>query len=282
MEVANSTSIAKHLLILCCYGSSPYIDYASKGDVKHESTHVLDPTDWIATETSGSLLNASVHPEFLGNYPYLKDVIPPNVALSACDLYNLTFSTNDDERLYENFKGTLSCRCSSKRFGRSCQFETRQALLTDAESSANTLIPTYCLLTVTLIALVAVLSMMIRGCFCDCFGPYRNPFKPAEPEQPLDPAVVNRCLQSVKAHEAKMARKLQNNEHERPLLIPTVSQACAAPYPSSVQPYGPPPIGQQISAAPAPSAPRSCSPPPSYRSRAGSMDSIGQHRPTDM
>ncbi|KAK0395914.1 hypothetical protein QR680_001484 [Steinernema hermaphroditum] len=280
MDLANSASIAKHLLILCCYGSSPYIDYASKGDVRHESTHVLDPTDWIATETAGVLLNSTIHPEFLWNYPYLKEVIPPNVALSECDLYNLTFSTNDDERLYEKFKGKLSCRCSPKRFGSSCQFERNQALLSGESSSANALIPTYCLLAVSVITLTVVFFSMIRGCFCDCFGPYRNPFKASEAEQELDPAVVNRCLQSVKAHEAKMARKLQNNEHERPLLIPTVSQGCA-PYPASIQPYRPPPVDRHVSGAAAPPAPRSCSPPPSYRSRAGSVDSP-QNRPTGM
>ncbi|TMS35845.1 hypothetical protein L596_003150 [Steinernema carpocapsae] len=268
MDVANATTVAKHLLILCCYGSSPYIDYTAKGDVWHESTHLLDPTDWIATETSGVFLNSSIHPEFLENYPYLKDVIPPNVALLDCDLYNLTFATNEDEKLFENFKGTLSCRCSTKRFGSSCQFERNLAFQKSSGPPSNALLPTYCLLVVSLITLFAVLFSMIRGCFCDCFGACRNPFKASEQEQELDPAVVSRCLQSVKAHEAKMARKMQSSEHERPLLIPTVSEGCA-PYSDQIQPYN---IPSNSSAAVPSAPPRSCSPPPSYRSRAGSVD----------
>ncbi|VDK26628.1 unnamed protein product [Anisakis simplex] len=56
--------IAKHLLILCCYGGSPFVDIHLQGPgevdtggggspVKHRSTYALDPTDWIAVDTSG-------------------------------------------------------------------------------------------------------------------------------------------------------------------------------------------------------------------------------------
>ena len=43
----------QHLLILCCYGGVPYIDYYANNNIKHESTHTLDPTDWIAVDESG-------------------------------------------------------------------------------------------------------------------------------------------------------------------------------------------------------------------------------------
>jgi hypothetical protein len=54
--------VLQHLLILCCYGGVPYIDYQQLGNsknnnFKHESTMSLDPTDWIALDSSGSLLN---------------------------------------------------------------------------------------------------------------------------------------------------------------------------------------------------------------------------------
>lgn len=46
--------VLQHFLILCCYGGIPYLDYRNLGDgIKHESTMSLDPTDWIAVDTSG-------------------------------------------------------------------------------------------------------------------------------------------------------------------------------------------------------------------------------------
>lgn len=50
----------QNLLILCCYGGVPYIDYfAALGSGGSGSTplsgmaHLMDPTDWIATDQSG-------------------------------------------------------------------------------------------------------------------------------------------------------------------------------------------------------------------------------------
>lgn len=53
MELAALT--AKHLIILCCYGGTPFVDLhaASHLKQKHQSTHIVDPTDWIAVDTSG-------------------------------------------------------------------------------------------------------------------------------------------------------------------------------------------------------------------------------------
>uniref|UniRef100_A0A0M3HFH9 F5/8 type C domain-containing protein n=1 Tax=Ascaris lumbricoides TaxID=6252 RepID=A0A0M3HFH9_ASCLU len=50
-----SELVAKHLLILCCYGGSPFVDIQLPGDskIKHKSTYALDPTDWIAVDTAG-------------------------------------------------------------------------------------------------------------------------------------------------------------------------------------------------------------------------------------
>lgn len=42
---------------------------------------------------------------------------------------------------------------------------------------------------------------MMRGCFCDCFGGFKNPFSLQEQREPLDPNAINRCLDAVRAHE---------------------------------------------------------------------------------
>lgn len=50
----------QHLLILCCFGGVPFIDYfASKHSNKirnlnHVSKRIIDPTDWIATDLPGN------------------------------------------------------------------------------------------------------------------------------------------------------------------------------------------------------------------------------------
>lgn len=50
----------QHLLILCCYGGVPYIDYFAKNaNLRHEATHALDPTDWIAIDSSGKRISSS-------------------------------------------------------------------------------------------------------------------------------------------------------------------------------------------------------------------------------
>lgn len=49
-------NVLQHLLILCCYGGIPYIDYERIGGgdaVRNELSTPLDPTDWIAVDSSG-------------------------------------------------------------------------------------------------------------------------------------------------------------------------------------------------------------------------------------
>lgn len=47
----------RHLLILCCYGGVPHIDYgpaaAQSGGGSWQLSNTLDPTDWIAVDSSG-------------------------------------------------------------------------------------------------------------------------------------------------------------------------------------------------------------------------------------
>ncbi|VDK52519.1 unnamed protein product, partial [Gongylonema pulchrum] len=35
--------------------------------------------------------------------------VPPNIALSSCDLFNLTFSDIQDEELFEKSRGQVKC-----------------------------------------------------------------------------------------------------------------------------------------------------------------------------
>ncbi|VDM93534.1 unnamed protein product [Onchocerca ochengi] len=98
--------IAKHLLILCCNGGIPFIDLHMNSNLreKHKSTYTVDPTDWIAVDTSGSELNLSLIDSLSTVH------IPAEVKLSACDLFNLTFSDIQDEELFDKSKGELKCR----------------------------------------------------------------------------------------------------------------------------------------------------------------------------
>lgn len=51
----------EHLLILCCFGGLPFIDYFATQlknkniNEKHLSTQLIDPTDWIAVDLPGKL-----------------------------------------------------------------------------------------------------------------------------------------------------------------------------------------------------------------------------------
>ncbi|MFH4975642.1 hypothetical protein AB6A40_002351, partial [Gnathostoma spinigerum] len=78
-------------------------------------------------------------------------------------------------------------------------------------------------------------------------------------DAPLDENTVNRCLELVRAHEARQNSKL--GDYNSPL-IPTVSEGCS-PYNTTVEPC---PSNDPYF--------RSTSPPPSYRSRNGSVNQL--------
>lgn len=110
--------IARHLLVICCNGGTPYVDLhhltidiaESSIDFQHRSTQLLDPTDWIASDTAGDMLNTTIHPELLAIHPELAQLITDDIQLHQCDLFNLTFTSAEDENLFDRMKGTLSCR----------------------------------------------------------------------------------------------------------------------------------------------------------------------------
>ncbi|KAI6179285.1 hypothetical protein M3Y98_00593900 [Aphelenchoides besseyi] len=263
-----------HLLLLCCYGGVPYIEYGDLNEnVRHESTHTIDPTDWIAVDTPGSLLNETIHPEFNSSYDRL---IPTdfNVPLDQCDLFNLTFSSTADQALFNVHHGLLKCRCPRRRFGSSCHLKTptigsggvaqvAAALIAMDTETSGSPFNMIILCFMCLIIMMSGIFMMVRGCFCDCFGGFKNPFTHAY-DRPLDPDAVNRCLSAIRTYEDN--QKTQYGvETQRPL-ISSISEGCA-PYNSPVLPAGcyevvPPPL------------PRNCSPPPSYRSVQGSFENL--------
>uniref|UniRef100_A0A0N5AX61 LTD domain-containing protein n=1 Tax=Syphacia muris TaxID=451379 RepID=A0A0N5AX61_9BILA len=106
----NATAlITKHLLILCCYGGTPFVDLqlSDQRFFKHKSTHALDLTDWIAVDTSGSELNSTL---FQSNSSKPIVSVPEGVPIEKCDLYNLTFTNTEDENLFDKYKGRIECR----------------------------------------------------------------------------------------------------------------------------------------------------------------------------
>jgi hypothetical protein len=191
--------------------------------------------------------------------------------------------------------------CPRRRYGKACQLSlapssttedfimsyNNASALSGGLASNNSFASCILFFLVFMVAMVAVF-MIMRGCFCDCFGGFRNPFKTVE-ERPIDPQALNRCLDAVRVYEQNEKNRY-SMESRRPL-ISSVSEGCA--------PYNPPVLapGQYDIYPPAPSAPsahagvlprinaptypqqpstqqqhRSCSPPPSYRSRNGSVE----------
>ncbi|KAI6234141.1 hypothetical protein M3Y99_00848800 [Aphelenchoides fujianensis] len=114
-----------------------------------------------------------------------------------------------------------------------------------------------------LIGVMAGIFMMMRGCFCDCFGGFKNPFG-TEPRTELNPEAVRRCLSAVNKYEENQQKRWGVPESRHPL-IPSVSEGCA-PYATTVIPAG------RYEIVPPP--PRNCSPPPSYRSVQGSFEHL--------
>uniref|UniRef100_A0A915PC62 Uncharacterized protein n=1 Tax=Setaria digitata TaxID=48799 RepID=A0A915PC62_9BILA len=210
---------AKHLLILCCNGGIPFVDLRTESNLrgKQKSIHTVDPTDWIAIDTSGSELNLSV----INSLPTL--YVPSDVKLSACDLFNLTFSDIQDEELFERSKGEVKCRCPIRLTGSSCELEAPKEL----ESTDSSHFRTVSMFLI--IATFGILLVTIMRCgFCDCFGPFLSIRKKDVLDAPLDQNTLNRCLELVQAHEARQNILLKSSEHQRPL-ISTVYDTCA-PY----------------------------------------------------
>ncbi|VDL71435.1 unnamed protein product [Nippostrongylus brasiliensis] len=94
----------QHLLVLCCYGGQPFIDFHLAP--AHSSTQQIDPTDWQASDIAGSLLDNSSMPLI----PHLREVLDVGVTLAECDLFNVTFTTSADQALFARYQAKLACR----------------------------------------------------------------------------------------------------------------------------------------------------------------------------
>lgn len=53
-----------------------------------------------------------------------------------------------------------------------------------------------------------LMFQMVRGCFCDCFGPLTRARASSIYDKPLDPEDVNKCLQRYRAYEARQEMRV--------------------------------------------------------------------------
>uniref|UniRef100_A0A183FH52 Pepsin-I3 domain-containing protein n=1 Tax=Heligmosomoides polygyrus TaxID=6339 RepID=A0A183FH52_HELPZ len=108
------------------------------------------------------------------------------------------------------------------------------------------------LLAVTTMFLLRSKLLMVRGCFCDCFGPMTSA-RAASQDKPLDPEDVKKCLQKFRAYEARQEMMTLKKLKKNFLNYATIVAVSVIP---SFQNLGfrPP------------------SPPPSYSSVAGSLE----------
>ncbi|CAI2347136.1 unnamed protein product [Caenorhabditis sp. 36 PRJEB53466] len=246
----NSSGAARieHFLALCCYGGEPFVDF--------HTNESIDPTDWSAdlvkdvNETIGSNLTQSI--ESIG------------VDLAQCQMFNITFTNLADQFLFDTYKANFLCRCPIGRTGQSCELEQPIALALSQDDSFSPPPPNpmvmLLVIAAVVLALMVVLAMMVKGCFCDCFGPFarEDPY-----DKPLDPEDVRRCLQKVRENQAAREMALEPLvSHPPPPAM--VSESYSAPFAQGPPP--PPPPQQQPAGYPsAPPMPyRPPSPPPAY------------------
>ncbi|CAJ0564873.1 unnamed protein product, partial [Mesorhabditis spiculigera] len=120
---------------------------------------------------------------------------------------------------------------------------------------------------VVLLAIFFVTMLMLRGCFCDCFGPmyWGCGRKDEEEDRPLDQEVLQKMLNECKKSDVR--RELMAHEQEYGP-VSTISDGMAQPYNTTVI---------------VPSAPaeyrRPASPPPAYSSVAGSAERLNSQMP---
>ncbi|CAJ0945976.1 unnamed protein product, partial [Mesorhabditis belari] len=251
------------LLILCCFGGQPYVDLHLE---KFHSHHVIDPTDWMATDIAGELI-----PNISATIPGLEKVIKGGTPLLACDLYNISFTSSADQTVFSRNNGSLECRCPPEYSGSSCEIPPPIALpLIQSESYGSALPGSMILIVgVVLLCLFCVTFLMMRGCFCDCFGPLVWGCRRGgddESEKPLDRECLQKMLNECKRHEVR--REMLANEQEYGgANVATISEGMAQPYNTTIIP--PPGHG-----APSDYTRRPPSPPPSYTSLAGSAERL--------
>ncbi|CAD6197533.1 unnamed protein product [Caenorhabditis auriculariae] len=227
----------EHFLALCCFGGQPFADF-------HIQDTPIDPTDWSAELLQVPPSNSSV---------WLNVSMPLAVEplLEFCQLFNITFTSVADQSLYDDYKAEFSCRCPAGRSGTHCEVAPPSALaLVSKQESQDRIKHFFAVMIIVvaavLLALFCAFCMMVRGCFCDCFGPFRH--DPDVYDKPLDPEDARHCLRKLREHRAREEMRNQ------PLVAP--QESFAAPYPPTApilpataplqRPPSPPPAYSQI------------------------------------
>ncbi|GMT15307.1 hypothetical protein PFISCL1PPCAC_6604, partial [Pristionchus fissidentatus] len=262
-------------LVLCCNGGAPFVDFHE--DIQHFWTRTVDPTDWSAEDIAGSSLlpNSSLLSSLPSPFSSLlsSGVVP----LDQCDLFNLTFASTADQSIFERYGAAIACRCPLSHRGIACEssnhFLLPQALQNSQPQAESGLSPSMLIiLCVVALSFFFFAFMMFRGCFCDCFGPFKWPGRQDEYDKEVDPEDVARSLAKVRAYEDRQRVNSNSlNEVRRPLVVPTVSSGCSAPYDqlplhSSHAPIHHPPPTVPTCPINNPPRPRPSSPPPAYSS----------------
>ncbi|CAI5442167.1 unnamed protein product [Caenorhabditis angaria] len=233
----------EHFIAICCFGGEPFIDFHLNGTFSR-----LDPTDW----------SADIITDFTSNSSSLAELITSEgVNLGECEMYNITFSNFADQFLFDTYKANFLCSCPPSRTGISCEFSAPTHLpLTDISTVTQTSLqyPMILIFATLFLVLLAVLMMMLKGLWCDCFGPCsrEDPY-----DKPLDPEDVRKCLQKVRENQA--ARGIL--PPEQPLIQ---QQQQPRQLPPTAPPLSTPPSINTSYAAPYTSQPRPPSPPPAY------------------
>ncbi|GMS85271.1 hypothetical protein PENTCL1PPCAC_7446, partial [Pristionchus entomophagus] len=257
----------RHLLVLCCNGGAPFVDFHE--DIKHFGTRAVDPTDWSAEDIAGSSLlpNSSLLSSLPS--PFSSLLSSGTVVLDSCDLFNLTFASTADQTIFERYGAAIACRCPLSHRGIACEssnlFLSPQALESPLTPTAEAGFPPSMLIILCVIALSCFFFafMMFRGCFCDCFGPFKWPGRRDEYDKEIDPEDLQRSLAKVRAYEERQRNNGSAlNEVHRPLVVPSVSSGCAAPYDQLPIHSSHAPIHHPPPSSIPPPRPRASSPPP--------------------
>ncbi|GMR37465.1 hypothetical protein PMAYCL1PPCAC_07660, partial [Pristionchus mayeri] len=231
--------VLRHLLVLCCNGGAPFVDFHE--DIKHYGTRAVDPTDWSAEDIAGSSLlpNSSLLSSLPS--PFSSLLSSGAILLDSCDLFNLTFASTADQTIFERYGAAIACRCPLSHRGIACESSNQlmhsEALTSNLDPPAEAGIPPSMLIIFCVIALSIFFFafMMFRGCFCDCFGPFKWPGRSDQYDKELDPEDVRRSYAKVCNYQNRQQVDAgMMNESRLPLVVPppvpSVSSGCAAPY----------------------------------------------------
>lgn len=159
-------NLTQTLLVVCCNGGLPFVDL-HVWPLDGATFHNVDPTDWVATDTDASVLNATLHPEVRDLVAGLD--LPPDIDLTVCDAYNLTFASPKLQSVFDQRNGTLACRCPRQFFGVSCQLRDSERVTGGPSHSFNIFL-FLAIIPLSFALFAAIGGFLCKMCCCDCFG----------------------------------------------------------------------------------------------------------------